>query len=295
MEELDAYLEKNPHLSANSKRAYIHGYKKIMSGLSRSLANSPQNVVIDVVEGLTRSPNTLNQLLNIAIQIKRFNRKAVELLLSRRVKNQTAINEYKDKRNKEKLGTLPKMYELKAHMNQMYSDGRWRDYIINYLLINFNTRNKDLDLSIVSSMPRASKKNENYLVLRKNDIVFIRRNYKTAKFHGEKSNIFKQAKMRSAIKNYIADVTGEEYKYPHYDPVYLLATGKNQRIKEDSIHNFVRKSTLHGLSEGDYNKIAVSEIKDIGDFRRLKDMSTNRGTSVDNLITEYNLNFKNVS
>jgi hypothetical protein len=134
------------------------------------------------VEQLTESPSTLNQLLNISIQVKKFYRKPTELLLSRREKNQDAINKYKDKRNKEKANTLPKMYELKAHMNAMYEAERWRDYIVNYqihLLITFNTRNKDLDLLIVSRTTQAKKANENYLVLRKNDIMYIRRNYKT--------------------------------------------------------------------------------------------------------------------
>ena len=115
MEEIDKYLDKNQHLSINSERTYLHGYRRIMEGLSCSLANTPQGTVVEQVEQLTESPNTLNQLLNIAVQIKKVCRKPTELLLSQRENNQDAINKYKDKRNKEKANTLPKMYELKAH------------------------------------------------------------------------------------------------------------------------------------------------------------------------------------
>ena len=35
-----------------------------------------------------------------------------------------------------------------------YRDENWRAFIINYLLIHFNVRNKDLDLIVVSSKRR---------------------------------------------------------------------------------------------------------------------------------------------
>ena len=187
------------------------------------------------------------------------------------------------------------MYELKDFMNTMYKHELWRAFIINYLLIYFNVRNKDLDLLVVSSKRRAKDPNENYLVLRKNDIVYIRRNYKTAKSYGEKVNVFKSRKMRRALQEYVARETRQPYKYPFHEPVMLLGkvNGKG-RIDNDSIHNFVRRHTFQNLGEGDYNKVAVSEIKEFDDFKKLQQMSKNRGTSIDNLITEYNLNFKGI-
>ena len=56
--------------------------------------------------------------------------------------------------------------------------------------------------------------NENYLVLRKNDIVYIRRNYKTAKSYGEKVSILKTRKVRRALQEYVAQQTKGPYKYP---------------------------------------------------------------------------------
>jgi hypothetical protein len=104
--------------------------------------------------------------------------------------------------------------------------------------------------------------------------------------------MFKSTKMRNAIKNYIADATGEGYKYPHYDEVPLLAYNSTTRVKEDSIHAFVRKSTLNGLGEGDYFKSAVSEIKEVRDFKKLKMMSKNRGTQIDTIVSSYHLDFE---
>mmetsp|Transcript_33940 Transcript_33940/g.89391 ORF Transcript_33940/g.89391 Transcript_33940/m.89391 type:complete len:304 (+) Transcript_33940:561-1472(+) len=291
--EFDAYLRDNAHLSANTVRAYKSGYTKIMEGLSRSLRNSAQVNVIKQIGRLSKSPNSINQLLNIAIQVRRYHRMPVELLLKRRERNQAKIDAHKDEVNAQKAAVLPSLEELKAWRDQLYIDGRERDYLINFLLLQYHTRNKDLDVAIVARKSQAKDPNTNYLLLRKNDIVYIRRNYKTAGTYGEKRYTFKNRKVREALRKFISEQQGGgEYHYPHYGVVWLLSTGENQRIGEHSIGKFIRGRTLHGLSEGDYNKVQVSRINDLGDFRLLQKMSKARGTSVDNLITEYHLNFK---
>ena len=267
---------------------------EIMSGLTKSVKNSTQKEIVDYIDSITTSPNTKKQYLNLAIQMRKFFGPEFSLLSSKREKTQDQIMRHKNKMKDEKITSLPEMFQLKDFMNTMYKQEMWRAFIINYLLITFNVRNKDLDLIVVSSKRRAKDPTENYLVLRKNDIVYIRRNYKTARSYGEKVNIFKSRKMRRALQEYVARETREPYKYPYHEPVMLLGKGNNVRIDNDSIHNFVRRHTFQNLSESDYNKIAVSEIREFSDFKMLQSMSKNRGTSMDNLIAEYNLNFKGV-
>ena len=101
--------------------------------------------------------------------------------------------------------------------------------------------------------------------------------------------------MRRALQEYVARETRQPYKYPFHEPVALVGTEVNGgRIDNGSIHYFVRQHTFQSLSEGDYNKIAVSEIREFDNFKKLQQMSKNRGTSIGNLITEYNLNFKQI-
>ena len=82
--------------------------------------------------------------------------------------------------------------------------------------------------------------------------------------------------------------------FPHYSRVHLLATKDNKRVKEDSIHSFIRKSTFQNLTESDYFKVAVSRIKSLGGggYKALKEMSANRGTQVDTILAEYNILLK---
>ena len=205
MEELDAYFKGNPHLTPNSRRAYKHAYMKIMGGLTKSLKNTTQKEIIEHIETLTSSPNTKNQYLNLAIQMKKYFGVEHNLLGSKRERNQDQISRHQNRVKDEKLARLPRMYELKDFMAETYKNESWRAFIINYLLITFNVRNKDLDLIVVSSKRRAKDPNENYLVLRKNDILYIvRRKYKTSKSYGEKVNTFKSRKMRNALQEYVA-------------------------------------------------------------------------------------------
>lgn len=292
MYELNDYLRDNAHLSANTVRAYKSGYIKIVEGLSRSLRNAAQRNVILHIEKLSKSPNSVNQLLNIAIQVRRYHRQPVEMLLKRRERLQVKIDAHKDEVNELKAATLPSLEDLKAWRDQLYKDGRWRDYLINYLLLQYHTRNKDLDVAIINNKSQAKDAGTNYLLLRKNDVVYLRRSYKTVKTYGPKQFVFKNRKVRTALRNFIAEQQGGEYQYPHYGVVWLLSTGENQRIGEDSLGKFIRGRTLNGLSEGDYNKVQVSRISDLGDFKLLQNMSKARGTSVDNLISEYHLDFK---
>ena len=61
MEELEHYLEGNPHLSKNSKRAYTHAYQKIMTVTPKMIKNIPQGELISKIENLSASPNSFNQ------------------------------------------------------------------------------------------------------------------------------------------------------------------------------------------------------------------------------------------
>ena len=294
MEELEHYLEGNPHLSKNSKRAYTHAYQKIMTVTPKMIKNIPQGELISKIENLSSSPNSFNQLLNVAIQIRRFNREPVQMLLNRREKNQFFIDQHKDKINAEKEKVLPTLPVLIASMNRAFMERRFYDYIIQFLLLTFSTRNKDLDCVIVSRKSQAKDKSENYLILRKNDICFVRNNYKTAATYGKKENCFKNKRLRKAIIHHIEKQTGEPYVFPHYSRVHLLATKDNKRVKEDSIHSFIRKSTFQNLTESDYFKVAVSRIKSLGGggYKALKEMSANRGTQVDTILAEYNILLK---
>ena len=80
--------------------------------------------------------------------------------LFRRLKTQIEIEK---NQNLKKLN-LPSVEELKGFMNEAYDKGEFKKFIINYLLIHYNVRNKDLDI-IVTRTRDMIEDDKNYIHL----------------------------------------------------------------------------------------------------------------------------------
>jgi len=151
-------------------------------------------------------------------------------------------------------------------------------------MINYNTRNADVNVEIVDSIHATKKdKKRNYLVKRKEDFVFIRNSYKTSKTYGMKKFYFKSIHMDRAVRYFINE-------NPPDMPLYLI-NNNGEPLNELSLTNKI-KSITGGLTESDINKIQVSHIEDIADYKALKTMADRRGTDTDTLINHYNLKFQ---
>ena len=287
--EFNEYINANGKLSHRTKANYQHSYFKMADGLDKSLAKSNQKDIIEYVHSMTENPNSRVQHINVAIQVRRHYNASVDKLVNTRMRLKLKIDEHKDAVNERKKEELPSMAELTRHLHTLYTEEKWRDVIIIYLLMTYNTRNKDLDLGIVGSKKHATNPDINYLIHRKNDSVFVRNNYKTRSVYGIKQHAFRTVKINRAIRNFVDEKGG----FPEDgSPIWLLSTGHNKRIEDSSIQKFIRARTYEGISEGDYNKVAVTQINKLADFSKLKRLSANRGTSMSTLISEYHLDFK---
>jgi len=285
-DEWTDYIE-GQKLSPKTVKAYTISYNKLIDGLDKSLTKSTQRDILELINELTDVPNTASALMNVAIQVRRFYDASVDKIVNARERMKIKIDERRDVINKGKLENLPSYQDLKRHTNNLYSEQKYRDFLINWLLINYNTRNLDLQLSIVPSKKEANDLTKNYLVLRPGGtMMYIRRMYKTVGTYGAKSQVFKNAKVMRAANAFVEEKGGFEN-----GPIHLLSTGQNKQIDDASIQKFIRKRTLNGISEGDINKIIVSMVDNIGDFKALQKVSFNRGTSIENLITQYHLKF----
>jgi len=61
------------------------------------------------------------------------------------------------------------------------------------------------------------------------------------------------------------------------------------RLSEGSIANYLKKILPEGITESDINKIQVSEIESLADYKALEQMGERRGTSTETLINHYHL------
>ncbi len=296
--EFDEYINEQTHLKPLSIRTYKNQYYTLRKYLDefRSLE---EKFLLDFIVDLERdgdpidnimiSANTLINYITIIIQVRHYHSPDVnnnKELIKLRDKYKGLKLRQKNLKNQTKLEGLPSKEELIHHMNMAYQDGKWRDYIILFLIIYYHTRNQDLDVALVSSIKQARNDNYNYLVIKPSHINFIRFKYKTRDKYGRKTFSIKNQRFRECVDNFIDEMGGW---FKDNDMLWLISVGSNKKLSPDSIGKWIRGRTIDKISTNDYNKIIMSDAIDRKDMKLIDEISDRRGTSVPNLLSEYDL------
>jgi hypothetical protein len=163
--------------------------------------------------------------------------------------------------------TLPTVRELKNEMNSLYDKGDYRGYCILYLFITYQVRNMDLIAQVVKSK-KETNETDNWFIVGRKQVTFIRNKYKTKEQYGTKTHIIKNEKFMTAIKT------------------------MDHLLKEsDNIDRVVKKVTheFGGINEGTIAKIMLKANNTMNGLRRI---SRNRGTDMTTLVENYNITKK---
>ena len=290
MNEMDRILEKKASLAKNTIKTYKQAYKKLVDILAtNNVADLDNKEIIDLIDE-QENYGTINLLLTIVLMIKYDNDKEIDDIKKHRDLIRMEMRDSRWKKKEEKLDTLPPIKSLTKYLNRLYSNSEYQSYIINYLLINYNVRNLDLDLIVTDDMKEyhnlGKKGDENVLFVGKNNAVYYyRNNYKTVKTYGPKAIRLSSVKLANSIKEYIA----QQQAITNGD-IYLLSLQNGDRSGRDSLSHYITKFTMDGLTESDIMKIIVTgKVKTIDDYNKLEKISKNRGTAIETLIEEYNL------
>jgi len=281
-DEWQSYVRTTAFLSPHTIKSYKNSHHKITAELGTPIRDASSNEVIKAIRGLTENPSSQATLYTAVIVFRKLADLDNDLIWKEKKALVPAQEAMRQITSASKKQYLPTMDTLKKHMNDQFFNENWRGYIINFLLINYNTRNADLDLQFVKTIheTKADKK-RNYIVIRKHDFVYIRNNYKTFKKYKQKRHTFKSVPFGRAVKSLIA-------QHPPNTDVYLL--DKNGLpINNNSVAGYIKKFTYKNLTEGDYNKVAVSSITEIADLRELEKLGERRGTDLNTLIQYYNI------
>ena len=174
------------------------------------------------------------------------------------------FQEDKNKRTAETKHELPSLKDIKGEMNTLYEKEDWRSFIILYLMTTYQVRNMDLIATVVASK-RDTNPTENFFIVGKGQVTYIRNKYKTSDTFGTKTHVIKNAKFMNAI-NQIG---------------YVLKSS-------DNVDRVIKKATANvgRITEGTIAKIVLSQNNTING---LKKVSKNRGTRTDMLIESYNI------
>lgn len=215
------------------------------------------------------SNNTVLTILAVFINIVEANGRSTEKIK----KMQKSLFETKKKdtiERKMSKETLPSYKDLMDYNKYLYGEKQWKSYLISYLLSTYACRNMDVNVFFITDKKDNNEK-DNFILMRKNDCVWIRNDYKTFKSYGVKKITILNKKFFKACNNFIQD-------------------GNDRLLQNsDDLYKKIIKHTYKGLSESDICKIVVSNIDLNKNEKKLRDISFSRGTTIEVLLSEYRL------
>jgi hypothetical protein len=156
--------------------------------------------------------------------------------------------------------TLPTI-DFKKMLNGYYRDKQNKNFVILYLLMNYNTRNQDLVLRVVKDETDLNEK-ENFLFIREKDVVYIRNNYKTKDSYGTKRDIIKAKKFFNSVQEL---------------DILLFDDGNLDRQV---------KAVTGGINQSSFFKIMIATNNNL---KSIAKASKNRGTKMDTIATSYDI------
>jgi len=254
-------------INESTKSNYRTKFKKIIS-LGFDYEN-PEIYNIQKLKNLEHSEkkNNILSYLNVIFCIRKKQNLTIDEL--KKYRNELLINSKNTKSltniNNLKNG-LPSISDINRYIEECYSEKNYKKFIINYLIITYNTRNKDLDIIITRRDPQ--DKTKNYLIIKRNEIEFIRNDYKTSNKYGVKKDIIKYEKIMISANELLKN----------NDSVELL----NSSNRSDEIN----RMTYKRIGSGRYTKIALEH----SNKNELIKISENRGTEIGTLMKYYYVN-----
>jgi hypothetical protein len=257
----------NLNLSDKRSKNIIYSYNKYLDIFDEVI---PKDILKNINnKDIYPTDSMVKNLLGVFVHFYKFRNLDPTKLQNELKKLNIKMNDGYRQRNIKLKKELPTMSQLQQFNLENYKNKRFRAFIINYLLLNYGVRNKDLNL-IITRNSKNLDKTKNYLVVRKNTLNYIRNDYKTKNVYNSKKNVIKSIRLLEAAEELLGDM----------EAVGLLQNTIN-------LGQEIQKYTFNNLLEGDIFKIVVSSKKSLKDVERLTDK---RGSSVNVVLNNYNLN-----
>lgn len=276
--ELTTMLMHFKDVSDKTKNNYKNAYNRVMV----LTGNTPLSSLTDdaIVESINKADITPSAKITLLIVIHNvFVSIARDTTALRSFRSMLNENLKSANAEKAKTNDLPSARELRKHLNELYVKKQFREYTINFLLTEFNVRNMDLNCIITRAGKVDTDETDNWLIIKKSYVMYVRNNYKTISQHKKQIHKITNAKLLHAVNALIGnDETG-----------YLLVNKLGNRFNADSIGNYIRRMTYNEIGEGKMFKILVS----CADKRKTEKMSASRGTTAGVVLEYYDQAFQN--
>lgn len=274
--ELENYVNSMEGKAKNTIRTYVSNYNKIYKHFNKDISDIPNEDLIQYISE-QESSNTKNGFITVAIQVKRMNEKNIVDLTDYRDSLKVHLVSEIKKKNAALQEILPSYADLVEYTERLFDTGDNIGYVINFLLLNYNVRNLDLDFKILTKLNEATDEQTNYMVIMPNKVMYIRNRYKTKETYGSKTHKITDEQFTLAIKK-IYQMMKKADSDEYINPIIP---------NPGTISYRVQSATYKAIGEGAYAKICINHFRD--DIEALQRISENRGTSLTTLLTDYNI------
>ena len=261
-------LINEKEISDSSKKVYLSLLKRMMSAKFKPpmKANEKLTYVKEHVSSF-ENPNTRLDMLNLIIVLRNIKELSVEKLKEYRSELKQQQKAHQVSKMSEAGEKLMSYEDYTKALGDAYKKEEWKKYIVNTLMMRYGVRNKDLNLSIVKTKKEMTDGN-NYLLLKKDKVVFIRDDYKTHKTYGKKTHEIVDKLFHEAVKK----------------------TGVGKLIAEAQTSNGLRKLYINKMGEAKVFKMMIDHYYDADDSVSIKRLAADRGTSLSVVQGFYNVN-----
>ena len=290
---LNDFLTSKEDLQPATKRNYMNTYERLINILlhkksKKSLLNLTQKVVLDTIDKLMinndSTPATYNSkidYLNLYNYLLQYNNKPITKI-EKQINQYIKINnENKAKTNQNLINDSQMTYDK---LNDLLYNLIGQDYLIFYILINFNVRNQDLLIENTNKQKLINevlkdKINKNIIFKSKNEYIYIRNDYKTKSQYGLKKHIINDPKFISIIED-----------FPINELLFKNRIG--QSYKNNQISNFIksignRYIKNSNLSQALIYKIINNHYENDNNHKKILEIAANRGHSLDTQKNSY--------
>jgi hypothetical protein len=265
----------NLNVQTSTKRNYRNGLKRLVEfGYTE---NTTLEELKKILDKNLETPVQKQLLLNVVIVIMRGLDKNYDEYKEYRAELSLEEVPYKHKKlmeKKEKLSQIT-LEEYKNEIQSIFniitltdkpSIFKFRKYIINYLFLNYCVRNMDVMCKVLEE----DDEEGNRLIIKKDYVLYIRREYKTQFVYGTQKHKIRNKKFNLVMKKYV-----NLFGYGNY-------------IVKDT--NQIRSAYILGLKENEVCKMMIDYFYKQKNTEKIRLIAKLRGTMMRELDASYNLN-----
>jgi hypothetical protein len=275
MSEIEKLMKYAEDKSVATQKSYNQLYRRLRALLgNRDIVSASEKMVLKVIQ--SENINSKQGLINIAILLRKLDDMPKKLLEDTREANKKLLQTHVKEKNAD-VSDLPSYEDITEYTEELYTNGEYTSFIINYLMLNFFVRNKDLNFTIVKRKKDMTDDTINYMWLSSNKAVYRRNDYKTKDTYKTKEHVITDPKFLLAMKR-VQKCQESELECGTFIP------------NENQIGYYIKKATLKNIGETAYLKIIMNHFKT--DLQKVKQIGESRGTATDTLIESYDLDNK---